>query len=422
MGVEYGVAFPNAGAIDGALPPDTHRAQLLTATDLEDPLDAVDRLMATRHHAGDLGEEGLGAIVRHLRPDADFVADPEARIRAARRRLDEICREQVQALATLDLNRRVCVTGGAGTGKSHLATEWARRANRRGERVLLTCFNQPLAGDLARRLGDLDVTVGTFHDVARSLDGMPAIDIPDGAGGQWWDTVMLGHLHSNWRLVTDRFDTIIVDEAQDLSPAWITMLRQLLDPDGPRRMLLLADTSQEIYRRGFDEPSADDGWTRCELSNNCRNTHAIASIIRRRFDGPVAPVAGPESEAVTWVEIDAGAEGAAVAEVGEAIDVVLDDRDHQPDTMLVATTTGSVRDRLIDEYGFARWETYTDGTILCENIHRVKGLEFDHVILVVPEPGTADDLLYVGVSRAVISLTVIGPSAIADRLGLRARS
>ena len=59
---------------------------------------------------------------------------------------------------------------------------------------------------------------------------------------------------------------------------------------------------------------------------------------------------------------------------------------------------------------------------MCENIHRVKGLEFDHVILVVPDPDTADDLLYVGVSRAVISLTVIGPSAIAERLGIAQRS
>ncbi len=195
------------------------------------------------------------------------------------------------------------------------------------------------------------------------------------------------------------------------------MLTQLLDPDGPRRMLLLADTSQELYRRGFDEPSTDDGWTRCELSNNCRNTHGIASIIRRRFDGPVAPVAGPESEAVIWIEADD--DEAAIAEVGEAIDVILDDRDHQPGNMLVATTTGAVRDQLVDEYGFARWEDSDDNTILCENIHRVKGLEFDHVILVLPDPDTADDLLYVGLSRAVISLTVIGPASIAERLGLR---
>jgi superfamily I DNA/RNA helicase len=231
---------------------------------------------------------------------------------------------------------------------------------------------------------------------------------------------MFGHLHSNWNLVTDRFDTIIVDEAQDLSPAWITMLRQILDPGGPRRMLLVADTSQEIYRRGFDEPSAEDGWTRCELSNNCRNTHGIATIIRRHFDGPIAPIAGPESEAVTWMPADD--ETAAIAEVGEAIDEILDERDHQPGTMLVTTTTGAVRDDLIDEYGFTRWEDSTETTVMCENVHRVKGLEFDHVILVVPDPDTADDLLYVGVSRAVISLTVIGPTAIADRLGLTRRS
>ena len=418
LSVEYGVAFPNAGEIRGNLPPGIHPDQILTARDFEDPEDAVDRLMATRARSDALGDDGLPALVAHLRPDAEFPSDPEARVRDARRRLDEICREQVRALSTLDMNRRVCVTGGAGTGKTYLAAEWARRASQRGERVVLTCFNLPLAGELRDRLGDTDITIGTFHDVARFLDGMPPLEIPDDADGPWWNTIMLGHLHNNWHLVTDRFDTIIVDEAQDLSPAWITMLTQLLDPDGPRRMLLVADTSQEIYRRGFDEPSVDDGWTLCELSNNCRNTHGIASIIRRRFGGPVAAIGGPESESISWIEIDGRDEEAAIAEVGEAIDVILDDRDHQPGTMLVATTAGAVRDQLIDEYGFVRWEDSTESTILCENIHRVKGLEFDHVILVLPDPDTADELLYVGLSRAVISLTVIGPASIAERLGL----
>jgi hypothetical protein len=420
LGVEYGVAFPNAGEIDGQLPPDVHRAQVFTRSDLDDPMDAVDRLAASRHHVHELGDDGVAAVVADLRPDADFKWDPDARARHARQRLDEICAEQVRALETLDLNRRVCVTGGAGTGKTRLAVGWARRAASRGERVLLVCFNRPLASDLQDRLDELAITVGTFHDTARFLDGMPEIDVPDDADGTWWDTVMLGHLHSNWHLIADRFDTVVVDEAQDFSPAWLTMLDQLLDPAGPRRMLMVADESQVLYRRGFTVPSPGDGWTRCELNSNCRNTFQIASILRRGFAGPIAPIGGPQSEAVIWVDVD-DAE-AAVAEVGEAIDVVTDEADHSPASILVATTSSAMREQLIDDYAFVRWEDRDETTIVCETVHRVKGLEFDHVVLVTPDADVTDDLLYVGISRAVVSLTVVAPSAVAERLGLMVTS
>jgi DNA helicase IV len=52
-------------------------------------------------------------------------------------------------------------------------------------------------------------------------------------------------------------------------------------------------------------------------------------------------------------------------------------------------------------------------------VHRVKGLEFDHVVLAVtPHDIAKDDLLYIGCSRAVSGLTVVGPRAVAERLGL----
>ena len=181
--------------------------------------------------------------------------------------------------------------------------------------------------------------------------------------------------------------------------------------------MLLADVSQTIYERGFATPESDEGWTRCELVENCRNTSQIARLLRRRLGGGSSPIAGPESEAMIFVDIDDHDDEAAVDEVGEAIDVVLDEQDHGPASILVCTTTGSMRDQLIDEYAFVRWEGRDEQTIVCENIHRAKGLEFDHVIVATSDPDVADDLLYVGISRAVMSLTVIAPTSVLHRLG-----
>src|SRR4029079_11435890 len=133
--------------------------------------------------------------------------------------MDELCEQRVAALGPLDVNRRVLVTGGAGSGKTRLAMAWARRALGRGDRVLLTCYNHPLGDTLVERMAThRDLVVGAFYSVARGLDGMAPLDVPPDADGRWWDTVAVGHLHSQWPHVRDRFDAVILDEAQDFSP------------------------------------------------------------------------------------------------------------------------------------------------------------------------------------------------------------
>jgi hypothetical protein len=222
--VEFAVAIPNTGAITGVLPPGTHRAQVVTATDLEDAETAIERLMMSRWENQGLTDDLVDAIVHLLRPDAQFKWDPAARAKAARTRLDQVSSDQIKVLETLDANRRVVVTGSVGTGKTRLATAWAGRAAFiRCERTLLTCYNDPLAEALRDRLPEDDeyLVIGAFLRVALRLAGMPELDVPRDADDQFWSYQAVGHIQRNWHLVTDRFDTIIVDEAQDFSPAWI---------------------------------------------------------------------------------------------------------------------------------------------------------------------------------------------------------
>lgn len=72
-----------------------------------------------------------------------------------------------------------------------------------------------------------------------------------------------------------------------------------------------------------------------------------------------------------------------------------------------------------DELNLVRWEDRGPGRIACENVHRIKGLEADTVVLATPAADVADVLLYVGISRAVSQLIiVVAPQALAQRLGL----
>lgn len=417
MRVPYGVALPNVAELDGRLAPDIKPEQLITAPMLEDMADAVERLALMWATTQLLDHEEAEQIVQLLRPDCEFTWEPGARAAFARRRLDELCAAQVRPLETLDRNRRVVVLGPAGTGKTRLAEGWARRALADEQRVLFTSYNEPLADAVARRLpDDEDLVVGPFLRLALGLPGMAPLPIPEDADHDWWTVTVPAHLEANWSGVTARFDTIVVDEGQDFAPRWLALLEELLDPEGADRLLIVADPAQELYVRGFEVPDAA-GWTTCELVTNCRNAHQIARLVRRRLGGAAAPAVAPEAIDVRFQPAPEGDLAALADLVAEELRWLVEDEDRDPARIAVLTFRGAARDHLHAGIGLARWEDRADDDVLGENVHRAKGLEFDTVILAA-DGDVADDLLYVGASRAISELVVIAPTAVGDRLAL----
>ena len=421
--VRFGVAFPNTTELRGHLPPDIKRSQLFLAPDLEDPQNAINTLLAEARVGSRFTVEQMNGIIKYLKPDTDFSWDPEARIRMHRQRMEALCASQVRALERLDANRRVAVTGGAGSGKTRLALAWARRASiGRNERVLVTCFNEPLADQIQTHLNGYEgVLAGAFLTVARSFEGMPHLDEPANMTAEdastFWNETVIGHLHLNWPKITEKFDTIIIDEAQDFSPAWIAQLESLLDEDGPRRLMMVADSGQEIFSRGFRMPKPDDGWTLCELVNNCRNSHQIARLLRTFLGGAPAPEIGPETIGIDFIE-------ASSTDVVSRVKEILD---RQPDNgsgllapvgrTVVLVPSVKLRDTLRAGVSLGSWDE-RGSKIICETERRMKGTEFDTVILVDPEFRMDDRALYIGISRAINQLFVVGPRELGERLRL----
>ncbi len=419
--VRFGVAFPNTTELHGHLPPAVKRSQLFLAPDLEDIQHAIEMFVAESRPGSRFTVEQMNGIIQYLKPDADFTWDPEARIRMHRQRMEALCASQVRALERLDANRRVVVTGGAGSGKTRLALGWARRASiSRNERVLVTCFNEPLADQIKFHLEDYEnVVVGAFLSIARTFEGMPHLAEPENMTAEdastFWNETVIGHLHLNWPRITEKFDTIIIDEAQDFSPAWIAQLESLLDEEGPRRLMMVADSGQEIFSRGFRMPKPDDGWTLCELVNNCRNSHQIARLLRTLLGGAPSPEIGPETIGIEFDE-------ATTADFVAKVKTILD---RQPDdgsgllapigSKVVLVPSVKLRDSLRSELGLGSWDE-RDTKIVCETERRMKGTEFDTVILVDPEYRMDDRALYIGISRAINQLFVVGSRELGERL------
>ena len=417
--VQHAVALPDLTGLAGKLPPDIGRNHLLLTGDLLEPQDPTRALMSFYPANRPLNAEQINEVLRIVRPDLEFDWNPQAEAIHARAALRRISAEQTRALATLDLNQRVVVSGPAGSGKTRLVLSWAHRALHRGERTLLTCFNEPIAEWLDEMTPENELlTVGPFQKTLMALEGLPPLSPPVGADEQWWSTEPFRHLEEHLDQVSDRFDTIIIDEAQDFSPTWFHSAECLLRPNGPGRILMVADPEQSLYGRGYELPSADSNLVRASLRVNCRNTHAVADMLRQFGGAPAAPSA-PEGRPVRLVECSKDDE--AVSAVGTLLEELVVTLHVNPANILVCTGHTSLRDmiRANSPAGFScgSWEDRHNGEIICETIHRTKGLERDAVILVSTDADLNDHLLYVGMSRAVSVLAIVAPPQIVKRLG-----
>ena len=421
--VQYALAFPDMTEIDGGLPPGVSQDHLFLSGDLADPEDRLFDLLSADYRNRPLEGGLVEEVVGLLRPDVEFRWDPQALNRHARVALHRITADQTRALETLDHNRRVVVAGPAGSGKTRLALAWVERAVQRGEQVLLTCFNEPMAetlGEMAPEHGRL--TVGPVLPTMLKPEGASELPKEDGAGEAWWLSKPFEHVEAHLEDITWNFDTIVIDEMQDFAPDWIVTLEKLFRPDGPKRLLQVADSGQLVFDRGFVLPDAGPDLVRADLTVNCRNTHAIAELLRG-FGGAKAAPGVPEGESVEYLSCNS--DEAAVEVVGRLLEDLVVGQHVDPANILVVTGHTALRDHIRREApgGFAcvAWEGRHGGDIVCETVYRIKGLERDAVVLVTVRDDLSDHLLYVGMSRAISTLRVVAPEPLLDRIRAKAR-
>ena len=423
--IGWGICLPKSSSYTGELPGEVKRNQFILSPDLEDLEWNVERIIESTNSQYALSVQQIQIILDSLYPEVHFQYDPDAELRRNRERLNAICEAQVEAVMSLEVHHRVMVVGAAGTGKTYLATRWAMSGliseDETPKRVLLTCYNDPLGlqfnKDFSSDFCDDDeqsiIYAGPFMKTLKLLPGMPEPEFENTNNNDYWENALPEFLKNNLTKVEVRFDRIIVDEAQDFSPAWIQLLESLLDPDGDNQLFLLFDQKQQLNNRGFEEPSIEDGWVRAELRTNVRNSFEIARLARQFLNGAAAPTSLPSSSGISLYEVVADSEIAE--QVKKAIGLALNDG-FATDQIIVIASGASLRDELRRELLLGVAEERFDGRIPCETAHRAKGLEADCVIIAVTTKGIGDSELYVAVTRAISRLTIIGPCELMQRI------
>jgi len=158
-------------------------------------------------------------IAKILRPDFELYEPPRRRIDRLEQEARQYTAEQFVALDAMATNPRVIFSGPAGTGKTVLAIEAAKRSHAAGNRVLLLCYNRLLGHYLETETASIQngIKVGTLHKHMLAVTG---INLHGKTPSSYFWQEELPQLAID-RLLGDTtesclYDEIIVDETQDL--------------------------------------------------------------------------------------------------------------------------------------------------------------------------------------------------------------
>src|SRR6185436_2727641 len=163
----------------------------------------------------DLDDRARADIADLLRGDFDGRMSLRARADGVNKELLRLTTEQYAVLDGLADVERAFIRGGAGTGKTLLAVEEARRFAAAGNSVLLLCYNRALAEFLvASTAGLVGVRAASLHsfmaDVVRRAGLEP--ELPPAA-----ETALFSVFYPELafkalfeRMVADQFDVLIV--------------------------------------------------------------------------------------------------------------------------------------------------------------------------------------------------------------------
>ncbi len=236
-----------------------------------------------------MSQSEVSLLLRYLRPNFEKIPSLSSIIQENHRHLLKMTEEQFDILDQLAANDRILIQGGAGTGKTVLAAEKARREIQKGKRVLYLCYNKLLATHIQASFQDEIkhglIEINTLHSYAKKIIKNAGLALrlnentdEDLFREKYPDVFEQAVVEL---FEAPPFDICIVDEGQDLRfEAYIKMIDWLIEGGIQNgRWVWFEDSQQNIFNVGVIDGISIVEESRpvvCQLTRNCRNTKPIS--------------------------------------------------------------------------------------------------------------------------------------------------
>ncbi len=324
---------------------------------------------------------------------------------------------QLATLSAVIENDLVLVQGGAGTGKTILAAELARREVKTGRKVLFLTFTEALAFELAKELSHPLITVSPIGRFALDHLRSKGFSKPEEPAPEFWEGIT--KLAARWRSRSlwreCAFETVIVDEAQDFG-RWEWRIAGRCASGEKQRIWAFLDESQAFWEKRSLPASFLKKCTRLNLEKPYRCPPSIQALADAYLGKEI-------KEDTIRCGLDEGTVGIGASlkdkvhdAVAAQINILLEQGFKPSDIAVI-----SLRGRTFDENIMHRRKlsghpiiSATDDRapehIVCDTFLRFKGLERLAVIVtdLLFESSKYNVRMNIALSRAVGILRVIG--------------
>lgn len=343
-------------------------------------------------------------IDKFLAPTFDLVPIANMKVENQRYVFKRMLKEQVALLNYLEEQDNAVINGLAGTGKTVMAVEKARRHAENSEPVLFLCYNHYLKEYLQDNYGHPNISFYTIDGLACKL----------------CDTVTPNYerlkyvLEEMYLEETFPYQHIIIDEGQDFGKerlndiSVIELLKANVVEEGKNgTFYLFYDKNQMVQAESL--PSYI-GESDCKLTlyRNCRNTENIATTSLRLlgenkkpklFDGAIVG----DSPEMFFAE--------DVSQTVSTLNAIIEKAWSEDYTDIQILTCKTEQNSIIADECSTGVYLYKAKKIPFTTCRKYKGLEADVVIMVDLDNDTfendAEQVMYVGSSRARYKLSLI---------------
>jgi hypothetical protein len=372
-------------------------------------------------------EADLLELTNFLRGDFERIISPSQELQDIEEQLDKYTVEQFHCLDQIWKGEPCLFRGAAGTGKTMIAMESARRAMAENKRVLLVCFNVLLGKWLKSQFAGASnlLTVTSFHKFLKSLLAESIRTTPRSDEYFKFELPLLAVEAIDGGAI-EPFDKLIIDEGQDLiTEEYLDVFDTLLKGG-------LSGGLWEIYcdfekQAIFSDHSPTEmldmlkqraSFNKFQLTINCRNTRPIGEEISLLTGFKTPPFLPSKIEGLP-VEYTYFSYPEEASPALEKILLKLRKQKIKPHniTLLSPRTYQNSLVARIDQNRFPIVDIsnsiddfFTGRKVTFSTIHKFKGLENSHIILtdinrLIDEEFKS--LLYVGMSRAKAGLHIL---------------